>query len=115
MKKTEESKFVKELRELFPDIADGILGHCIWYDYKEEDGTKKYDQALPLGFLVSWLRIVEKQSAEYYSKRYEFDENRAFSKFINMLTTVLVDKTDGGLIQAIVEDITEEYKKIHSK
>jgi hypothetical protein len=52
-------KNAEEIKKEFPSLYEAILSHCIDYDYRDEDGKGYKDKALPLGFVVEWMKAAK--------------------------------------------------------
>lgn len=62
------------------------------------------------------LGKVRKEEAQYYSKRYTFDRDRAFDEFVKMLATALVSETPSPVFMSKIIDATiKEYQKIYHR
>ena len=53
-----ENKIKKE----FPELYEAIIAHSIVYDYGVGEGHIMEDKALPLGWLVEYLKIIRQET-----------------------------------------------------
>ena len=56
--------FEEQLKIVTPEFSDAIIAHCVNSDIKDEDGSKLEFKALPIGFLVEWLKIIKNKQAK---------------------------------------------------
>jgi hypothetical protein len=73
----------EKLAKAFPKLAEGMLGHCFKTDMgPDEDGSELIGYAMPLGWVIAWMKIVEKKAEARGFERGRAVERKKIAKDI---------------------------------
>ncbi|GEM_PF-2020753 len=54
----------QKLKNEFPDLAEGMLGHCFQTTTPDEDGSDLPMLVMPVGWVVEWMKILRKKASQ---------------------------------------------------
>lgn len=102
----------KELVQEIPGIDEAIQFHCIKYEFTDEDGSKREDLALPIGWVKEWMKIAVKQA-----KAEGIAEGRIDERFtmMGLYYGVLQDLYGEDIAKIVQKRVGEVYKLAHQE